>query len=218
MNLEKLEARATEFRQAGFDAVALQYDQSSEESIAQLLQKVTDAAGGVDILVNNAVLRAMTDWSNPAAQFAKSMEVNATGVFMMIRTFGEHMASRGTRKHHQRRIDPRRDRPRLHALRRFELGRWRPTTFSTRGGLLQLTRFAASKLAGRAACESMRFCPGGFFNNQDPSFVARYNARTFLGRMADETDAKGAIVFLASDASAYITGAAIPIDGGYTAK
>ena len=60
--------------------------------------------------------------------------------------------------------------------------------------------------------------PGGFFAEQDPRFVDRYNARTFLGRMANETDLKGVIVFLASDASAYVTGANIPVDGGYTAK
>jgi len=56
------------------------------------------------------------------------------------------------------------------------------------------------------------------FNYQDPKFVERYNERTFLGRMADGEDIKGVVVFLASDASAYITGANIPVDGGYTAK
>jgi len=56
------------------------------------------------------------------------------------------------------------------------------------------------------------------FNYQDSKFVERYNERTFLGRMADGGDIKGVVVFLASDASAYITGANIPVDGGYTAK
>jgi len=216
LNIEKLEERAAEFRRAGLDAAALQYDQSSEESIAQLLEQATNAAGGVDILVNNAVLRAMTDWSNPVSQFAKSMEVNATGVFMMIRTFGEHMAARGRGSI----INV----ASIHGVigpdySLYEGLNWgvAPDYFFHKGGLLQLTRFAASKLGPRGVRVNA-ILPGGFFNNQDAAFVARYNARTFLGRMADETDAKGAIVFLASDASAYITGAAIPIDGGYTAK
>jgi NAD(P)-dependent dehydrogenase (short-subunit alcohol dehydrogenase family) len=59
---------------------------------------------------------------------------------------------------------------------------------------------------------------GGFFNHQPPEFLPRYHARTFLGRMANESDLKGVIVFLASEASAYVTGACIAVDGGYTAK
>ncbi len=94
-NIEKLQAQAEVFRQAGLDVTALQYDQASEPSVLQLLQQVLDAAGKVDILVNNSVLRPMSDWSSPAADFAKSMEVNATGLFLMTRTFGEHMAERG---------------------------------------------------------------------------------------------------------------------------
>ena len=77
--------------------------------------------------------------------------------------------------------------------------------------------FAASKL-GPSGVRVNAILPGGFFNKQDESFVERYNDRTLLGRMAGESDVKGALVFLASDASAYVTGAAIPIDGGYTAK
>jgi NAD(P)-dependent dehydrogenase (short-subunit alcohol dehydrogenase family) len=59
--------------------------------------------------------------------------------------------------------------------------------------------------------------PGGFFADQDPRFVERYEAKTMLGRMANATDLQGAVVFLASDASAYVTGANLFVDGGYTA-
>ncbi|MCM8789208.1 MAG: SDR family oxidoreductase, partial [Candidatus Omnitrophica bacterium] len=60
--------------------------------------------------------------------------------------------------------------------------------------------------------------PGGLFNNQPEIFVQRYNKRTFLERMANGEDIKGIVVFLASDASSYITGENIMVDGGYTKK
>lgn len=215
-DVDKLEKQAETFRNIGLDVTALQFDQASEPSIEQLLGQIVNATSGVDILVNNAVLRPMTDWSGPAEQFAKSMEVNATGLFMITRTFGEHMAARGHGSiinvgSIQGLVGP--------DYTLYEGLNWgvAPDYFFHKGGLQQLTRFAASKLGPRGVRVNS-IVPGGFFNNQDASFVERYNARTFLGRMANETDVKGAIVFLASDASLYITGASIPIDGGYTAK
>jgi NAD(P)-dependent dehydrogenase (short-subunit alcohol dehydrogenase family) len=79
------------------------------------------------------------------------------------------------------------------------------------------SRWAASIL-GPHGIRVNCVAPGGFFTGQPAPFVAAYSARTQLGRMANETDLKGIIVFLASDASVYITGANIPVDGGYTAK
>lgn len=215
-DLTKLQKQAEVFRAEGLDVTALQLDQSDEKSVNDLLRYIVDTAGGVDILVNNAVLRPMTDWSGPVEQFAKSMEVNATGLFMMTRTFGDYMAERGHGSiinvgSIQGLVGP--------DYTLYEGLNWgvAPDYFFHKGGMQQLTRFAASKLGPRGVRVNV-IVPGGFFNNQDASFVARYNARTFLGRMGNETDIKGAIVFLASDASAYITGATIAIDGGYTAK
>ncbi len=215
-DLDKLRAQAEVFRQAGLDVGTLQYDQASGPSVLQLLQQVLDAAGKVDVLVNNSVLRPMSDWSSPAADFAKSMEVNATGLFLMTRAFGEHMAERGGGSiinigSIQGVVGP--------DFTLYEGLNWgcAPDYFFHKGGLVQLTRFAASKLGPRGVRVNA-ITPGGFFNNQDPQFVARYNARTFLGRMANQTDLKGVIVFLASDASVYVTGTNIHVDGGYTAK
>jgi NAD(P)-dependent dehydrogenase (short-subunit alcohol dehydrogenase family) len=215
-NLDKLRAQADLFRQAGLDVTALQFDQANEQSVLGLLQQVLDAAGKVDILVNNVVLRPMADWSSPAADFAKSMEVNATGLFLMTRAFGEHMVARGQGSiinvgSTMGTIGP--------DYTLYEGLNWGmpPDYFFHKGGLLQLTRFAASKF-GPSGVRVNAISPGGFFNSQDPRFVERYNARTFLGRMANQSDLKGVIVFLASDASAYITGANIAVDGGYTCK
>ena len=83
--------------------------------------------------------------------------------------------------------------------------------------MLNLTRWYAAYLGPdniRVNCLS----PGGFYHNHNPVFHARYCERTFLNRMADSTDLGGAVIFLLSDASKYITGTNLPVDGGYTAK
>jgi NAD(P)-dependent dehydrogenase (short-subunit alcohol dehydrogenase family) len=215
-NLDKLRVQAEEFRHAGLDVAAVQYDQASETSILQLLQQVVDVAGKVDILVNNAVLRPMGDWTSSGADFAKSMEVNATGLFLMTRAFGEHMVARGQGSiinvgSTYGTVGP--------DYTHYEGLGWgvSPDYFVHKGGMVQLTRFAAAKF-GPHGVRVNAISPGGLFNNQDPRFLERYHARTFLGRLANQTDLKGVVVLLASDASAYITGANIPVDGGYTCK
>jgi NAD(P)-dependent dehydrogenase (short-subunit alcohol dehydrogenase family) len=92
-----------------------------------------------------------------------------------------------------------------------------PIYFFEKGGMVNFTRFAASVL-GPHGIRVNAIHPGGLLNNQPEAFVRNYSANTPLGRLANETDLKGAIVFLASDASAYLTGTNIPVDGGYTAK
>ena len=216
-DLAKLEEQAQKFRDAGLKVQALQLDQGSEESVNSLLRELIDRIGGVDVLVNNAVSRPMKSWEDPADAFAESMRVNATGLFMMTRTFGNHMAERGRGGSIinvgsiQGMVGP--------DFTLYEGLPWNapPDYFFHKGGLIQLTRYAASKLGPRGVRVNA-ISPGGFAHNQGDVFTPRYNARTFLGRMANEQDLKGVIVFLASDASAYITGANIPVDGGYTAK
>jgi len=214
--IETLRTLAETMRAAGLDVSAMPLDQGSPEQVEALLRNVLEQAGQVDVLVNNAVLRPMTDWVDPAENFARSMEVNATGLFMMLRAFGDAMAERGTGSivnigSIQGVIGP--------DYTLYEGLGWGvpPDYFFHKGGMIQLTRFAASKLGPRGVRVNT-VSPGGFFNHQDAVFVERYNARTLLGRMANETDLKGVIVFLASDASAYVTGANIMVDGGYIAK
>lgn len=215
-SLPKLRTEAAGWRERGAAVTALRYDQSREPSVQALLRQVLQHAGHVDVLVNNAVERPMADWASPVRTFARSMAVNATGLFTMIRVFGDAMADRGGGSiinvgSIQGVVGP--------DFTLYEGLNWGtpPDYFFHKGGMVMLTRYAAAKLGPhgvRVNCLS----PGGFFNRQDPVFVRRYCARTFLGRMANESDLVGAIVFLASDASAYVTGATLAIDGGYTAK
>ena len=83
--------------------------------------------------------------------------------------------------------------------------------------MVNFTRFAASVL-GKDGIRVNCICPGGYFNNQPEAFVRQYSANTMLGRLADDSDLKGILVFLAAEASSYLTGTVIPVDGGYTAK
>jgi NAD(P)-dependent dehydrogenase (short-subunit alcohol dehydrogenase family) len=84
---------------------------------------------------------------------------------------------------------------------------------ASKGGLIQLTRWLATTLASSVRVNTLS--PGGVFRNQPEIFVKRYNERTPLGRMATEDDFRGAIAYLASDLSSYVTGQNLAVDGGW---
>ena len=90
--------------------------------------------------------------------------------------------------------------------------------YAEKGGLINMTRwFAATYGKHNIRCNTIS--PGGFWTESlNPVFVGRYNKNTFLGRMANEDDIKGLVVYLVSDASAYVTGENIMLDGGYVQK
>jgi len=86
---------------------------------------------------------------------------------------------------------------------------------ASKGGLLQYTRWLATVLAPTVRVNAIT--PGGVWRNQPDSFHKKYVERTPLKRMAREEDFKGAIAYLASDLSSYVTGQNIIVDGGWTA-
>lgn len=85
---------------------------------------------------------------------------------------------------------------------------------AAKGALIALTRYQATTLA---PVRSNAVCPGGIFRGHSPEFTRQYSARVPLNRMATEDDIVGPVLFLASDAAAYITGAVLMVDGGYSA-
>lgn len=217
-NVDELEKVASKLREEGYDVFALKLDQGDEKSILELRDEILKREGKIDILVNNAVARPMSGWGDDAAKFAESMRINATGVFMITRAFGDVMAENGKGSiinigSIQGMIGP--DGTLYEGL---GFTGYVPDYFFHKGGIINFTRFAAS-LYGPKNVRCNCISPGGLRSERQPiEFVGRYSDRTFLGRMANDTDLMGAIVFLASDASAYVTGTNIPVDGGYTAK
>ena len=215
-NLEKLQAEA---EKSG--AAALQLDLDSDESIASAVDEIVKRSGRIDILVNNAVSRcACGEWAENMDYFDRSLHTNASSLFVLTKRVAEIM-----KKQHSGSIinigsymgllgpDP----TNYTGTEMFDFEKASPIYFYDKGGMSNFTRFAASVL-GHWNIRVNWIAPGGYFNHQPEAFVRQYSANTMLGRLANDEDLKGLLVFLASDASAYITGTVIPADGGYTAK
>ena len=201
-------------------------DITKPEHVAGLLAAVLDRFGRIDVLVNNA---AIDDKVGPnsdgrfegyaLAQFRRAMDVNVTGMFLCSQILGTPMAEQRAGSiiniaSTYGLVGP------DQSLYRGEDGRqsfWKgPAYPTTKAAVLGFTRYLAAYW-GRQGVRVNALTPGGVRAGQDGEFVARYAARTPLGRMALATDYGGAAVFLASEASAYMTGANLVVDGGFTA-
>lgn len=215
-NKKSLDAVAAEETAKGHKVTAEVLDLSDEKSIARLCQTVFERFGRIDGLVNNAVLRTMRSINDGAEAWRQSMVVNSDGTFLITRAVGEIMQKQKSGSivnigSIQGMIGPN-----FYLYEGTEMGTC-PDYFFHKGGMINLTKYFAA-IYGPENVRVNCLSPGGFFNNQNPGFVERYNKMTFLNRMADPTDLGGSVIFLLSDASLYVTGVNLPVDGGYTAK
>ena len=215
-DLKKLKEVAAARRARGWDVRAFQFDQSSQRSIEKLALAVEGE--GVDILVNNAATRPMKSYDDPIKAFAESMQTNATGLFALTRAIGGIMCEQKSGSIINIGSIQGMVGPDASLYRGLPFNGLIPDYFFHKGGMLNFTRFLAAYY-GPHGIRCNLLSPGGVLSERMPkTFVRRYSERTFLGRPAHLEDIQGAVVFLASDASKYITGANLPVDGGYTAK
>jgi NAD(P)-dependent dehydrogenase (short-subunit alcohol dehydrogenase family) len=217
-------------QELGAHHMGVALDVTDAEGIVDLREMVLRGHGHLDILVNNAAMNDMVEAplsggapsafeSYPLTLFRKVLDVNVTGVFLTSQIIGTHMAETGRGSiiniastygvvAPDQRLYKRPD-----GTQSFYKSAAYP---ASKGAVVMLTKFLATYWAG-SGVRANTLSPGGVANNQNEHFQKLYAERTPLGRMADPTDYRGALVFLASDASAYMTGHNLLVDGGWTA-
>ena len=218
-NRESLNALATHEHEAGRTVHVEEVDIGSEASLHALRDRIIAAHGRVDGIVFNAVSRPMKSYDADLAAWRASMDVNATGFFATVRAFGDAMVGQksGSIVNIASQMGTIGMNPWLYEETPMQVP---PDYFFHKGGMINLTRYLASHY-GPHNVRVNAVSPGGIANPDQPqaeAFVARYGQMTMLGRLAQAREIGGSVVFLLSDASTYITGTNLAIDGGYTAK
>ena len=205
-------------------------DVTQRASITALAERLRgpDGTARLDVLVNSAAIDDRFDPASgdlsrfevyPLERWQRALDVNLTGTFLTCQILGTEMARRGKGSIINVASTYGLVAPDQRLYRQADGSQqfWKSAAYPTaKSGVLGLTRFVATYWAS-AGVRANALCPGGVENGQDPEFLASYRSRTPLGRMADPQDMSGAVVFLASDASRYMTGASLVVDGGWTA-
>ncbi len=202
----------------------LALDVTDEAAVAAALANTRAEFGRIDVLINAArakgegYFQPTADY--PLATWDRVMAANLTGAFLCVKHVLPHFTAerRGNIINvasHYGVIGPD---PRIYAGSMYEGQPINtPAVYAaSKGGLVNFTRYLATTLADRgirANCIS----PGGVFSGENETFVGQYSARVPLGRMGRREELRGALLFLASDASSYVTGQNLIVDGGWTA-
>ena len=221
---------AEDIQREGGQAVGVAVDVTSLESTQAMTAACLKAFGRLDVLVCSAALDPKVEpGSNvrgggafedyPLDQWKAALDVNLTGLFLCAQAASKPMLAQdhgsmificstyGLAGPDQRiyRKPGQSEQP------------YKPVYYSvTKAGVLGLVRYLATYYAGKNI-RANGLTPGCVLNNHDETFVQNYSARAVMGRMANKDEMNGALLFLASEASSYMTGSNVVVDGGWTA-
>jgi len=202
-------------------------DITDKSSIKKALKAVVRKWGRPRILVNAAAIDVPPRYSRkgnlletyPENSWDRIMDVNVKGTFLCSQVIGDAMAKGkgGSIINISSIYGEVSPDQRIYVRKRKKGTFIKPISYCvSKGAIPNLTRYLATYWAKKnVRVNTVTF--GGVFNYQDKEFVKNYSSRVPLGRMARRDEYNGAILFLASDASSYMTGANLVIDGGYTA-
>lgn len=213
---------------------AVGVDVSKAASVEKMVHRVQNRFGKIDILINNAALtvKGGTDQARdyflpfeeyPEVLWAQSLAVGLTGAYLCAQQVGRIMLKQqnGVIVNISSTYGIVGPDSRIYegSQNPYDEGRGlnTPVAYSVvKSGIIGLTRYLAAHWRGKNIRVNT-LTPGGVFDGHDDKFVENYSAKTILGRMAEVDEYKGALLFLSSDASSYMTGANLIVDGGWTA-
>jgi len=216
----------------GYRAKAIQTDITKSDSVNAMVASVLSDFGRLDVLVNSAALDPKFDpdaaskgiapgafEDYPLADWNAAMNVNLTGMFLVTQACVKPMIAQGKKgsiinicstyglNGPDQRI----------YIKNGKRVAFKPVYYTvTKAGVMGFTKYLAAYYAD-SEIRVNALTPGGVFNNHEDYFVKNYSAKTIIGRMAKKDEMNGALLFLASDASSYMTGNNVVVDGGWTA-
>lgn len=232
LNASASQAVVDTLTNGGTKTLAVPTDITQPNSVNALVEKTLSAFGRLDILVNSAALDPKFDpdavnkgitpgafEDYPLDLWNSALNVNLTGMFLMTQACVKPMIEQGKKgsiinicstyglNGPDQRI----------YIKDGERVAFKPVYYTvTKAGVMGFTKYLAAYYAG-TEIRVNALTPGGVFNNHEEYFVKNYSAKTIIGRMAKKDEMNGALLFLASDASSYMTGNNVVVDGGWTA-
>lgn len=202
-------------------------DVADRAALDAVAERAAERHGAPKVLVNNAGIDRPPSANGtshrvqdiPGEEVRRTLEVNLLGGFYALQAFGPAMveAGRGSVVNIGSLYASVAPEPSFYEHLEMDPPFLKPPAYgASKAGLLHLTRYFA-RLWGPYGVRVNALSPGGVRDGQDPEFTRKYCARVPLGRMAEPADLVGPLLFLASDASGYLTGHELRVDGGFTA-